>query len=331
MRPPTTPLSSGTTPVLFNLPICRYPTARDIDERGVQRLPPTLPLADLSRASGLRTRRFTLAPLSELPSERVLETARVVSASFSKREPQTRHIRPPRDPSPGVIGSSVRDEFGEELFGPWTKESLFYWFVRLMVLTDPSSPRASIHTNHESLEQSIAMLDADGRVLGGAFNETLPRMDAPPSFRSDDPILAASFGFVEPVLTRLLEQDAEAVAALSATYPLFRSAYEAGRVGHHFMVARGDEITGRDAFDLVAGSAERYVQLGFDFMVVEATNQWTGAACEALGAVRVHFRPFRDRQAVAMCAAALPDAVSSPDGFIADKNSGSMFYVLRLR
>src|SRR5262249_8346705 len=29
-------------------------------------------------------------------------------------------------------------------FGPWNTESLLYWFIRLLVLSDPASPRAAI-------------------------------------------------------------------------------------------------------------------------------------------------------------------------------------------
>jgi hypothetical protein len=53
----------------------------------------------------------------------------------------------------------------------------------------------------------------------------------------------------------------------------------------------------------VAATAAQYRALGHGFVVVEATNQWTGAACEALGATRV---------------------------FLAGKDSGSMLYVVRL-
>ena len=80
----------------------------------------------------------------------------------------------------------------------------------------------------------------------------------------------------------------------------------------------------------MAASAERYRALGYAFIVVEATNQWTGAACEALGGVRVHFAPFRAEPTVRKSAEPLEDVVTSPDGFVSDKDSGSMFYVIRL-
>ena len=62
------------------------------------------------------------------------------------------------------------------------------------------------------------------------------------------------------------------------------------------------------------------------------TMTWmlAGAACEALGATRVHFAPFRAHRTVRRSAEPLDDIVSSPDGFLAGKDSGSMLYVIRL-
>src|SRR5829696_6709984 len=125
-------------------------------------------------------------------------------------------------------------------------------------------------------------------------------------------------------------QDAEALTALSAKYSTFRQAYAEGKVGHHLLVARSDALAKADTFELVAASAERYQALGYTFMVAEATNQWTGAAFEALGGVRVHFYPFQARPAVRQSAAPLDGVVTSPNGFLSDKDSGGMFYVIRL-
>ena len=48
------------------------------------------------------------------------------------------------------------------------------------------------------------------------------------------------------------------------------------------------------------------------------------------GGVRVHFRPFQARQAVRKSDEPLEDVNTSPNGFLADKDSGGMFYVVRL-
>jgi len=85
-----------------------------------------------------------------------------------------------------------------------------------------------------------------------------------------------------------------------------------------------------DTFELVAASAAHYQALGYAYMVIEATNQWTGAACEVLGGVRVHFAPFQGRQMVHQSAEPLEDTVTSANGWLSNKDSGSMFYVIRL-
>ena len=96
------------------------------------------------------------------------------------------------------------------------------------------------------------------------------------------------------------------------------------------MVARSDALAKADTFELVAASAEHYQCLGYVYMVIEATNQWTGAACEVLGGVRVHFAPYQGRHAVRRSAEPLEGVVTSPNGWLSNKDSGSMFYVIRL-
>ena len=80
----------------------------------------------------------------------------------------------------------------------------------------------------------------------------------------------------------------------------------------------------------MAASAERLRALGYSYMVTEATHQWTGAAFEALGGARVHFAPFQTKQAVPRSAEPLEGVTTSPHGFLSDKDSGGMFYALRL-
>jgi hypothetical protein len=128
----------------------------------------------------------------------------------------------------------------------------------------------------------------------------------------------------------LSAQDEEALKVLCMAYPEFQEAYADGKVGHHFMVARSDALPKAETFELVAASAAHYQALGHAFMVVEATNQWTGAACEVLGATRAHFAPFRAQRTVRQSAEPLLDTVTSPDGFLSNKDSGSMLYVIRL-
>ena len=42
-----------------------------------------------------------------------------------------------------------------------------YWFARLLVLTDPASPRGAIEVKTDTLAQSLAILELTGEVIGG--------------------------------------------------------------------------------------------------------------------------------------------------------------------
>lgn len=312
------------------LPYSAYPRAGDVAQHGVQPLPASLPLVDFARARPHRSGRYSTVLAEDLAPARILQMARVVAASFARREPQSRHLRPAKNPPAELVEARHSDPFGSSSFGPWNAETLLYWYIRLLLLTDPTSPRSAVRVDDEVLAQSLAIVDRRGEVIGGAFNHTMPPFDEEPELRQDDPFLAALLATYEPVVTFLGTQDAEALTALSARYPEFREAYARGEVGHHALVARSDALAKADTFELVAASAERYRALGYAFLVTEATNQWTGAAFETLGGVRVHFAPFQARRTVRKSAEPLEDTVTSPTGFLAGKDSGGMFYVLRL-
>jgi len=311
------------------LPFCRYPTAAETHRHGVQVLPARLPLVDFIAAEPHRSRTHRAVALHSQATARVLEAARVTASAFARREPQCRHLEPSRDVPAALAGATHEDAFGRSSFGPWDMENLLFWFVRTLILTDPTSPRAAIATNEDALMQSLVIVDDASRaILGAAMNETLHAGTT--ALRTGDPFLDAVLATTAPVMDLLGAQDADAVAALSVAYPEFARALDRGEVGHHFMIARADALPTHDAFELVAATAEHYQSLGFRYVIVEATNQWTGAACEVLNGVRVHFAPFRARRCVAPTTTAPADAPSSPDGYLAAKDSGSMLYVLRL-
>jgi hypothetical protein len=222
------------------------------------------------------------------------------------------------------------DPFGTDPFGSWDTETQTYWVVRLTALTDPTSPQDAIELNEDTLAQSLAILDGEGRVIGAAFNQTMGPLDVEPPLRDDDLFLDTLVSVWKPVYGALGEQDAEALKALSERYLEFKEAYEKGKVSHHILMARSDDLPKEDAFELVAASAERCRALGYEYLITEATNQWTGAAFEALGGVRVHFRPFLVEPAVRKSAEPLEGVMTSSNGFLADKDSGGMFYVIRL-
>ena len=312
------------------LPHAAYPGAGDAARHGLQPLPESLPPADFARARPHRSVRYPAVVATELTAEQLLQAAWVIADGFARREPQARHLRPPKHPPAGLMGARHSDPLGTDPFGPWDTATQMYWIVRLLALTDPTSPKDAVEVNGDVLEQSVAILDGEGRAIGAAFNETMPPLDAEPPLREGDPFLDAVVSAWEPVYAALGAQDAEALAALSRRYPAFREALGAGKVSHHILIARSDDLPKGDAFELVAASAERLRALGYEYMVTEATNQWTGAAFEAIGGVRVHFSPFQAEQAVPESAEPLEGATTSPNGFLSDKDSGGMFYVIRL-
>jgi hypothetical protein len=312
------------------LPYSAYPRAWDVDRHGIQPLPATLPLADFARARQHRSSRYTTVAATELTAEQLKQAAWVIADGFARREPQARHLRPPKYPPAGLMEARHADPFGTDAFGSWDTATQMYWIVRLLALTDPTSPKDAIEVNEGVLEQSVAIEDRQGRVIGAAFNETMPPLDVEPPLRRDDPFLNTVVGVWEPVYAALGAQDAEALTALSERYPALREAYREGKVSHHILIARSDDLPKGDAFELVAASAERCRALGYEYLVTEATNQWTGAAFEALGGVRVHFFPFQSRPSVRKSDEPLERVTTSPNGFLSDKDSGGMFYVIRL-
>jgi hypothetical protein len=313
-----------------SLPYADYPKAADVDGHGLQPLPEALPLVDFAQAEPYRSERYSTVDATNLTPEQLLQAAWVIADGFARREPQARHLRPPKNPPAGLMEARHTDPFGTIPFGSWDTATQMYWIVRLAALTDPTSPLEAIEVNEDVLEQSLAIVDGEDRVIGAAFNETMPPVDVEPPLRENDLFLNTVFGVWEPVYAQLGSQDAEALVALSDRYPAFQKAYDEGRVTHHILIARSDDLPREDAFELVAAGAQRCRALGYEYMVTEATNQWTGAAFEALGGVRVHFAPFQASPVVPRSDEPLEGATTSPNGFLSDKDSGGMFYVVRL-
>ncbi len=312
------------------LPWCSYAKAEDVVQHGLRRLPEVLPLVNYASAQSHRSVRYKTKGAATLEPTQILQMARVVATSFAKLEPMARHLNLPRLSSIELLETNHSDPYGTDSFGAWTKENLIFWMIRLLVLTDPTSPFSAIQVNRKVIEQSLAIMDGDGAVIGGAFNRTMPYAHPDPPLRHNDPFIVTVLSFFEPIFALLDAQDAEALTALRAQFHEFREAHDQGKVGYHFMVARSDTLSTEDTFELVAATAERYQELGYEYMVISAVNQWTGAACEVLDGVAVHFAPFRTVKTVHESTEPLEHRVTSPDGFISNKDSGSIFYVIRL-
>ena len=311
-----------------NLPLCKYPKASDLQDHGLYELPKLVKSIDWEEIIEYRSREFRPVPAAQLSKPQLLSLARMVARSFVENEPMKRHLQPPQLMPAELPNKVHRDPFGIDNFGEWTSENNLVWVIRLLILTNPSDPPESIKINTDSVNVSVAILDDTDTVIGGAFNMTVNPEETP--FRAGDPFLDAVMLADKPIFDLIFEQEHQAMEALKETYPNFRTALENYKVGSHFMVARSSALPKADAFELVAASAETLHNLGYQYMVVTASNQWTGAACEALHGTRVHFSPFRRLKKVPSREMAAPTEAYSSDGYISAKDSGAMFYLIKL-
>src|SRR3712207_6724627 len=135
------------------LPYSAYPTAADVDRHGLQPLPGSLPLVDFARAKPYRSRYSTVIA-TELTKVQQLQMAWVIADGFARREPQARHLRPPKHPPSGLMEARHSDPFGTDAFGSWDTATQMYWIVRLLALTDPTSPKDAIEVNERSEEHT---------------------------------------------------------------------------------------------------------------------------------------------------------------------------------
>src|SRR5829696_8771213 len=168
------------------LPYSAYPRARDVSQHRIQPLAASLPLVEFARAAPHRSTRYSTVVAADLTPAQMLQMAWMIAVSFARREPQARHLRPPKHPPAGLTEARHTDPFGTDSFGSWDTETQLYWIIRLTALTDPTSSADAIEVNEETLAQSLAILDGKGRVIGGAFNETMLPFDVEPQFREDD-------------------------------------------------------------------------------------------------------------------------------------------------
>jgi hypothetical protein len=311
------------------LPYYDYPRAADTAQHGVQPLPVELPVMNLDAGNPYRSETYKAIVIDKFNHQKVLDLARMMAGSFAIKEPMARHIQLPKHPPVNIQSIKHIDPYGEVYFGDWTKENILFWMIRLVVLTDPTSPINNIKLNSDIFTHSLAILNDQGNIIGGALN--LPASHEEQRIRDNDPFINAVFLWFKPIYQLLISQDKAALDHLAMHYNNFERAFKENRVGIFFMVARSPLLVTEDTFELVAATVERFKELGYAYVVTNAFNQWTGAAFELLNAVRVHFFPYRAVKELKESNGGLPDEPSSNDGYLSDKDSGGMFYVLRIR
>ena len=140
-------MDQPTFPV--NLPWCTYPPSSEIQQHGLFNLQKELPLINFGSARKFRSHKYTTVPLIENDKPQILELARIIANSFAINEPMNRHVHPPRQIPKQIIDVTHSDAFGNDPFGAWTTENLLFWFVRLILMTDPSHPIGAIRMNDD--------------------------------------------------------------------------------------------------------------------------------------------------------------------------------------
>jgi hypothetical protein len=312
----------------LKLPWCEYPTAANTTQHGLLEMPEEIPVVNSESAYKYRSKSYKTIPITELTNTQVIQMAHMIAASFAKNEPMNKHVHPPKATPSGILNIEHHDPFGIAHFGPWTTENILYWFVRLVILTNPSDPSDRIELNKEVFKHSLAIVE-NGNVIGGSLNISLSSKAE--KWRTEDPFLDAVVQYQDPILNFFYKPEHKALLTLDEKFPSFRSAHQAGKIGYIFMIARSPELPSNHIFELFAASFEHFQKEGFEYMVVTGTNNWTGAASEALGATRVYFAPFRDKSRIAVEQEAKEHEPYSNDGFISAKDSGVMIYSVKLQ
>ena len=316
---------------MIKLPHCHYPKAADTHAHGLQPLPDELPLFDLSAAKPFRSSTYTTIPIETFSHEQVKELISVIASSFVLNEPMNRHMVPPKNPPQEIRDSSCLNVYGETLFGPWEKENIFEWIIRLLVFGQLKDRLDRNVSDNFSKQLSLAILDDTGKVIGGALSI---RLQVGHSGNTTDPENLFSqvvLRVVQPIVNMLVSQEETSISALGEKYWGFQQALNDGKVGELFMIARSPLLHRENTFELVAATLERFRDLGYQYVLTAAANQWTGAAFEIAGGVRVHFAPYRAEKTVKESHAPIPGETSTSDGFLSAKDSGCMFYIINLK
>jgi hypothetical protein len=303
----------------------------DAHAHGLQRLPDELPLFNSLLAKPYRSATYRAVPIETFSHEQVLELIRVIATSFVQNEPMNRHMVPSVNPPQVINESSYLRLYDENSFGEWNKENIFQWIVRLLVF-DQLKDRLDKNVSDNFAKQlSLAILDDHGKIIGGALSIRFLTGSSGNAPDAENIFSKVIIGVMQPIVNMLISQEESSIPVLCDQYPEFHKALISGKVGELFMIARSPLLPTEDTFELVAASLQRFSDLGYHYVLTAAANQWTGAAFEIMGGVRIHFAPYRAKKTVKESLEPLPDETSTPDGFLSAKDSGCMFYIIKLK
>jgi hypothetical protein len=316
---------------LIKLPHCHYPKAEDSNALGLQQLPDELPFLDLTKARPFRSTRFQAIPIETFSHEQVKELIRVIAKSFVLNEPMNRHLMLPKNPPLEILDQRFLNAYGETSFGAWDKENTFEWIIRLLVFDQLKERLDRNLSDNFSKQLSLAIRNETGVIIGGALSIRLHPRHSGNAIDPENLFSQAVMRVVQPTIKMLVSQEDESIPKLCVKYSAFQQALDEGKVGELFMIARSPLLPSEDTFELVAATLERFRNLGYHYVLTAAANQWTGAAFEIVGGVRVHFAPYRAEKTVKESHVPVPNETSSSDGFLSAKDSGCMLYIVKLR
>lgn len=237
------------------------------------------------------------------------------------------YVNPPQV----IKESTCLNLYGENIFGEWKKENIFQWVIRLLVFDQLKDKLDRNVSDNFSKQLSLAILDDYGKIIGGALSIRFLAGSSGNAPDSENMLSKVLIGVMQPIVDMLINQEESSIPALSDKYPEFQKALIEGKVGELFMIARSPLLPTEDTFELVAASMQRFSDLGYHYVLTAAANQWTGAAFETIGGVRVHFAPYRAKKTVKESLEPLANETSTKDGFLSAKDSGCMFYIIRLK
>lgn len=311
---------------VLELPFCDYPTSEDTEAFGQQCLPDQLPEIDWEKVKKYNLPEVSSLALSTLKGKEVLEVAKVIANGFVEKEPTQRYLKAPSR-FPESLNSSYYDAFGKTDFGPKTAKNAFYWLIRLVFLTNPYSSEYCVPKNNKLLSFSVTSRDTKDIPQAGIL--CMPLSTNQKQMREDE-FMQSIIGMHLPGLELVFSQEHDALDHLTSNYNAFKTALEEDQVVNLLMLAKTELFSTTQMFALLVKTIKQLKTKGIKYVTASASNQWSGAALEALNASRVHYSPFRNKKRVALTKNATENEVHSKDGYLSDKDSGMMFYIIKL-
>ena len=280
---------------------------------------------------------------TELSKNDVLELVRMVGLGFAVYEPMSRHIKAQ------LMTDELRDAEYEDALGrhswghhtlaeqkqmskddlPLTMADALTWWIRMAFISDPAVKGRPLQ--QETLKRSTVAIDTNtGDFLGALIGvpATLPSLDTPSCPPADCIFHQETNKALAPIGKLIGDIEGAAVRSLTTTYPAMKQAFEQHKVTCAFMISKSSQIEVSQSLpvDLFRAHFEQQIALGHEYFVTEATNPWTGAVMEAMGATPTYFAPHRSIGGIVKSDVPVKEGPSSPNGYVSDKDSGIMYY-----